>query len=142
MEITLDRLKHSLAVAKKMKRIASLNPDNYSASPDELFVLGLLHDVGYEFCESQKEHNTVGGILLRNEGFRYWKEVYYHGIPQKEYTSPELSLLNYVDMTIGPDGTELTIEERLSDIADRYGLDSVQYKEALELSKQIIESHQ
>lgn len=140
MEITFDRLKHSLAVAKKMKRIAESSPEKYSATPDELFLLGILHDIGYEFCENQEEHNTAGAILLKSEGYKYWQEVYYHGIPQTSYNTPELCLLNYVDMTIGPDGAEMTIEERLSDIAYRYGSDSAQYTEALKLSILIRES--
>ena len=140
MEITFDRLKHSLGVAKKMKRIALSSPEKYSATPDELFLLGMLHDIGYEFCEKQEEHNTVGATLLKTEGYKYWQEVYYHGIPQTIYNTPELCLLNFADMTVGPDGVEITIEERLSDIAFRYGLESVQYTEALKLSKLIDES--
>lgn len=137
MEITLDRLKHSLAVTRKMKRIAELNPNKYTTTPDELFILGLLHDVGYDFCEVQKEHNIVGGLLLKKEGYKFWKEIYYHGVPQTDYNSPELSLLNFVNMTIGPDSTGVTVEERLYDIAKRYGDSSVQYIEALKLVKQI-----
>ena len=45
MVITDDRIKHSLAVAKKMKEMAAENPDKYPVEPGAAFVLGLLHDV-------------------------------------------------------------------------------------------------
>ena len=109
----------------------------YSATPDELFILGMLHDIGYEFSETQSEHNTKGGLILKEQGYKFWKEVYYHGVPQTTYQSPELMLLNAVDMTIGPDGTELTMNERLDDIALRYGKGSVQYLEAIKLMEML-----
>ena len=54
--MTNDRLKHSLSVAKKMKEIVEGKTKMYSFNPDEAFILGMLHDIGYEFCETQEEH--------------------------------------------------------------------------------------
>jgi len=51
MQITVDRLKHSLAVATKMKEMAQTNCDVYPVNPDEAFVLGMIHDVGYAFSQ-------------------------------------------------------------------------------------------
>lgn len=48
-----------------------------------------------------------------------------------------LRLLNYVDMITGPDGTYMSIDDRINDIAERYGDDSWQVKEAIELANQI-----
>lgn len=137
MEITIDRLKHSLAVAIKMKSLAETEHEKYPVNPDDMFVLGLLHDIGYEFSEIQKEHAKKGGVMLQKQGYRYWKEVYYHGTTQKEYDSPELRLLNYVDMITGPSGEEMTVQQRIENITKRYGKGSWQEKEAIELSKMI-----
>jgi len=135
MEITVDRMKHSLAVATKMKELASTNKEKYQVDPDDAFILGLLHDIGYEFSKEQKEHANKGGLVLKEQNYKYWREVFYHGIPQDEYDSPMLRLLNYVDMITGPTGEYVTIQERIDDIAKRYGKGSWQEQEAIELLK-------
>lgn len=137
MEITIDRMKHSLAVAKKMKELVSTDPEKYMCSPEGAFVLGLLHDIGYEFSSEQREHANKGGLLLKEQGYKYWKEVYYHGIPQDEYDSPLLKLLNYVDMITGPTGEYMTVEQRIEDIAERYGDGSWQDIEARKLAEKL-----
>lgn len=139
MQITDDRLKHSLAVATKMKIMSQTNNEKYPVDPDEAFVLGMLHDIGYEFSQEQQEHANKGGLVLKKQGYKFWKEVYYHGIPQKEYDSPMLRLLNCVDMITGPTGEYMTIQERIDDIAERYGKGSWQEVEAIELAKQFEE---
>lgn len=135
MEITADRLKHSLAVARKMKALAAEFPKEYLMDPEDAFVLGFLHDIGYEFCDEQRDHANIGGEILKAQGYKYWKEIYYHGVPQNEYDSPALRLLNYVDMITGPSGEEMTVKERIDDIAARYGKDSTQEIEAIELAR-------
>lgn len=100
-------------------------------------ILGLIHDAAYEFVENQEEHEHKGGEILRSNGYRYWKEVYYHGNPDSEYDSAELRLLNRADMTTGPDGKDMTIDERLADIAERYGETSSQYINAKLLANKI-----
>ena len=135
MEITIDRLKHSLSVARKMRALAIEDPQKYPVDPNEAYVLGLIHDIGYDFSDEQKEHAYKGGKILEEQGHKYWKEVYYHGICQIEYDSAMLRLLNYVDMITGPTGKYVTIEERIEDIAKRYGKGSWQELEAIELAK-------
>lgn len=114
-----------IGVARCMRDIATKL--NWSEEKcEEMFVLGLLHDIGYEF-ENPKEHATIGGNILKNTGYKYWKEVLYHGNPNSEYKSIELKLLNSADMQISPCGDLITYSERLTDIKDRYGDVSVQY---------------
>ena len=98
MTITTNRVKHSLAVAVKMRELALTDYKKYPVNPDDAFILGMLHDVGYAFSENQETHANKGGIVLKAQNYKYWQEVYYHGIPQEEYDSPMLQLLNYVDM--------------------------------------------
>lgn len=104
---------------------------------EEMFVLGFLHDIGYEFAEQQCEHASVGGEMLKKQGYKYWKEVSCHGKLDVEYISEELTMLNIADMCIDSTGKEVGANERLSDIAARYGVDSKQYIEAEQLARKI-----
>ena len=137
MVVTIDRMNHSLSVANKMKELVEGSPNEYNASPNEAFIIGILHDIGYEFVDDQKEHAHVGGLTLKKQGYKYWKEIFYHGLPQNEFTSPELWLLNYVDMITGPTGKYTTLVERIKEISVRYGMGSWQEREAIELSKML-----
>ena len=69
----------------------------------------------------------IGGNLLRNSNYKYWKEVYYHGIPNSEYKSLYLDILNRADMMIDKYGNDVGFDKRLDDIKNRYGEDSIQY---------------
>jgi len=133
MKITEDRMKHCLEVANKMKHFASSRCEKYD-NANEMFVLGFLHDVGYEFSDKQEDHAQNGGEILKEQRYKYWKEVYYHGYPQNEYISKELALLNYADMTTGPRGENMSVDERIKDIKIRYGENSYQALAAKELA--------
>ena len=121
-----DRLKHSISVGRKMVEIGK----GYNLSEKELndlFMLGYNHDIGYEFCSDNIEHNIVGGEILKNNGYKYWQEVYYHGNPNIEYNSLFLKILNMADMQIDKYGDNVGYTKRLEDIKTRYGEDSMQY---------------
>lgn len=122
-----DRLKHSYAVAKKMMKIAK----EYNLSEEDImncFLIGLNHDIGYEFASNGLNHNKLGGQILRNNGFKYWQEVYYHGDIDCTYDSIFLDILNKADMQIDKYGNDVGYDKRLEDIKDRYGKDSITYK--------------
>lgn len=122
-----DRLKHSYAVARKMIEIGKKN--NFDDEQiKELFVLGLNHDIGYEFSQNGVNHNKIGGEILRDSGCKYWQEVYYHGEVETEYHSVFLNVLNQADMQIDKYGNDVGYEKRLKDIASRYGIESEVYK--------------
>lgn len=128
IKISSDRLNHIIAVARKMQFLSEkLGLDAIS---DDMFVLGFLHDVGYEFAYSKEEHPTIGGLLLKSNKYKYYNEVYYHGKVQDEYNSKELDLLNYCDMTVSPKGDNVTLDERLNDIKLRFGEESNTYTDA------------
>ena len=134
MEMTIDRLKHSLAVAVKMKQLAEDHYEGYQIDPEEAYVLGLVHDIGYQFVDDQRDHSYKGGELLKSQGYKYWKEVYYHGLVQDDYDSEMLRLLNYVDMTTDNKGEYVSMQDRLKGITERYGKDSWQATEAVKLA--------
>jgi hypothetical protein len=114
-----------------MKKMAETEHDVYPVNPDEAFILGMLHDIGYEFSKRPEEHAEKGGFLLKEQGYKFWNEIRYHSIVQTEYDSSMLRLLNYADITTGPAGQDMTIQERISDIAERYGKGSLQETEAV-----------
>lgn len=118
-----DRLKHSLSVARKMVEIAkskNLNEEDI----ENCFVIGYNHDIGYEFAENKFNHNIIGGEILKNSNFKYWKEIYYHGEIDTEYKSLYLDILNQADMQIDKYGNDVGYDKRLEDIKNRYGEDS------------------
>ena len=113
-----NRSLHSLGVAKKMVAIGKSKGLKISDLND-LFTLGIVHDIGYEFGPSN-EHQKLGGLVLKENGYRYWQEVYYHGLVQNEYSSLFLDILNQAGMQIDKMGNDAGYEGRLADIKSRY----------------------
>lgn len=118
-----DRIKHVFAVARLMKD----NADKLGLDKEKMFTLGLLHDIGYEFGESE-EHHKVGAAILEKQNYKYYKEVLYHGLPNIDYSSLALDLLNYADMHINKKGEYVSFEDRLEDIKNRRGENSSHYQ--------------
>lgn len=135
-----DRLKHSLAVARKMVEIAKLN----KLSDEEIincFVIGYNHDIGYEFTKNGINHNKIGGEILKQTGFKYWREIYYHGIVDSEYTSTYLDILNQADMQIDKYGNDVGYDNRLEDIKSRYGEKSEVYINCKKIVSKILDKN-
>lgn len=133
MENTDDRLKHVMGVAEKMRKYAP----KFGVKPEDAFVLGTLHDICHEFEPDSKKqnHNHKGALVLRNQGYIYWKEVYYHGAPQYKFDFPMLRLLNFADMTTGPAGEDMTVREKIMKTIEKYGKDSQQANDMRQMSK-------
>lgn len=138
MNIDSDRLKHSLAVARKMVEIGK-NKKLTEKELQELFVLGYNHDIGYEFSNNGINHNIIGGTILKNSGYKHWKGVYYHGEVNEKYNSLYLTILNKADMQIDKYGNDVGYDKRLQDIKNRYGEKSIVYINAEELIKKLKE---
>ena len=130
-----DRLNHSLAVARKMVEIGKINKLTQEQLQD-LFVLGYNHDIGYEYGNNEN-HSTIGGNILKQSNYKYWKEIYYHGKTNIEYSSLYLDILNQADMQIDKYGNDVGYDNRLNDIKNRYGLNSSAYTNAKELIEMI-----
>ena len=122
-----NRLKHSMSVANKMVEL------NNAKNAEEVFLIGYLHDIGYQFTDDKTQHNRIGGEILKKFGFKFWKEVYYHGEVNCEYKSDYLNLLNKADMIIDSKGNNVGFQNRLEDIKTRYGKNSPQYIKAKQL---------
>ena len=131
-----DRLKHSLVVARKMVEIGK----EYNLKEEELkdlFILGFNHDIGYEY-EDNSNHAHMGGEILKRNGYKYWKEVYYHGNIYSKYTSLYLEILNKADMQIDKYGNDVGYDKRLEDIKSRYGENSKVYNDVKILIEKLI----
>ncbi len=69
--IAENRKKHIWAVAELMKKYGQER--NMSKEDcEDLFMLGLLHDVGYEFAEPENYilHNKIGGGYFEKTGLQ------------------------------------------------------------------------
>ena len=131
--ISDSRLAHMRNVGRRAQLIARRLGIEAPEEQKDIFLMGYLHDVGYEFSNNQAEHERIGGRLLEHNGYRYWQEIYHHGNPDAEYSSTLLDILNAADMLTNAKGESVTFEERLSDIASRYGNTSQQHAKAKKL---------
>lgn len=131
-----DRLKHSIAVARKMVEIGKSKKFN-DIELQDLFLLGYNHDIGYEFVKENENHGIIGGNILKNNGYKYWQEVYYHGEINIDYKSEYLNILNQADMQIDKYGNDVGYEKRLADIGNRYEEDSQVFKKCEQLINEL-----
>ncbi len=122
-----DRKKHMFGVAEFLRNYA-LEQNMSQHDCDELYTLGLLHDIGYAFLEEKDyyQHGIVGGEFLKTQNYQYWREVYYHGVVNCAYQSKYLDLLNCADMHVDSKGNVVSFEARLEDITRRHGTTIIQ----------------
>lgn len=131
-----DRWRHVQAVAAKAGKFSAA----VGADADLLVAAAWLHDVGYSSDLTDTGfHPLDGARYLRGSGFddRVARLVAHHsgavfeaeerGLRERlldEFQpeeSPVADLLWLCDMTVGPVGQDLTVEDRLTEIALRYG---------------------
>ena len=91
-KLTKDRLNHMHKVAEVLYNIS---PED---KKEEMYVLGFLHDIGYLY--STDHHSKSGANLLKLVGYKYWKEIKYHGTPNPTYMSHELNELNRANLCV------------------------------------------
>lgn len=134
-----SRYRHCHNVGKKMQQYARdvLHKDEEYCSA--MFILGCMHDVGYELDGDAFKHDEVMCEALGQDGYRYATEIRYHSFMQDTYNSVEMRLLYFGDMTVDGMGNWCTLDERLEDIAERHGKDSTVYKESKQIADQLIE---
>lgn len=135
--IDVDRSLHMLQVGRTSYR---LSKDLFSWDDSkcrQMFVLGLIHDCGYEFAFEQTDHPSIGADILEECGFSYSEEIRWHGMASAPYSSDELLVLNIADLITSKDGKVITTVKRSEDIARRYGVDSPQYDEVIALISEI-----
>ncbi|TYC23978.1 phosphohydrolase [Micromonospora sp. MP36] len=134
------RWRHVQAVAAKAEAIKFV-----AAEDAELLVSSAwLHDIGYSPALVDTGFHSLDGarwLLRRGCSFRLAALVANHSCASYEAAERGLyddlvsafpleqsaasDALWYADMTTGPDGQNLTVEERLAEIRQRYGPDDV-----------------
>lgn len=129
--ISENRWQHILGVARKAKMLAKKLKTNDTQYAEDMFLLGIMHDLGYEFMESNASHAAIGGEILKRSGYQYWQEVALHGDETVDDMTDELFILNCADMMTGPKGEDFTFDERLKEIAQRFGEDADAYKKCV-----------
>lgn len=128
--ISENKIKHSLAVARKCAQLAHDQGMNENAQ-NACFVMGLLHDIGYEINPTNTHPKTSYYMLCHMEMYKYevFEAIRDHGTKYKNLTEFD-KILNTADLMIGYDGTELTPENRIQQIAEYHGEDSTHIEHA------------
>jgi predicted HD phosphohydrolase len=132
-----DRWTHVQAVADKARRVAAVLP---AEDADLLIAAALLHDVGYAPSLNRLGFHAVdGGRFLRAQGQeRLARLVAHHSGARFEAQERGLveelaafavedgqvmDALTFADMTTGPAGQPMTLEQRIEEVQRRYPLD-------------------
>ena len=136
------RIDHVLAVGAKARRIASAFDD---VDAEVLVASAYLHDIGYapELVDTGL-HQIDGARWLRSQGHEDLAGlVAHHSAAHVElrlrgrlqalepYRRPAYALsaaLAYCDITTGPHGQDVTLDERIAEVGDRRRRDSVVYR--------------
>lgn len=133
------RWTHSNAVAQKAAGLAN---QVGLTDRDVLVAAAYLHDIGYApVLAVEGFHPLDGGIHLRSSGHeRLAALVTHHGGAAEEAALRDLAdalrdfrredsdaarILDFCDLTVGPNGEDMSPEQRLADVEARYGLDHV-----------------
>lgn len=134
--ISNDRMMHTLQVARRCYQLAKEKYQLKETECRKAFVIGFLHDIGYEFSEYNLEHPQKGYDLIKETLGIELPEVREHGNADAEQTT-FLAILNEADLTIDSKGNSVTVEERLNDIKSRYSETAKEYLNTVELAKRI-----
>ncbi len=127
------KMAHCIGVAEFMRE----NAEKYGIDPDVAYTVGLLHDIGY--LEGRRDHEATGADILtatfgENVDRSVINAIAYHGTnPYKlnqEDITPIHVLLIDADMSVNARGFRVGHEDRLKDIARRYGTDGIEFETA------------
>lgn len=137
-----DRRAHSLAVGRKAEAAASTVR---AAVRSDLVTAAVLHDIGYahpgtgfhpldgaRFLDGLGFSRAVCHLVVHHSGSTWEAEergldltVYAEFAVSDVDLGPAHAVLWWADMTTGPDGADVRVEDRLSEICARYGPDDV-----------------
>ena len=130
------KMAHMIGVAEYMRN----NAKKYGLHPEQMYVLGLMHDIGYLY--GRKGHEETGTELLQDMGLNddILFAIEQHGKAisdiESEYSinlysdCKKLFLLLEADMSIDFMGHYVGFDGRLRDIEERYGREHPAYETA------------
>ena len=73
--ISEHRLDHTIAVARKCYDLAKNEYDMSEMDARKMFLMGFLHDMGYEFSENTEEHPGIVSDILNSLSEQDFPEV-------------------------------------------------------------------
>lgn len=142
------KMAHMIGVAEYMRERA----DDYGLSPDVMYTVGLLHDIGY--LGGRLGHERYGAAILSalNVDDDISFAIAHHGDnPYKfqeecgnDAVTPEFVLLLEADMSVDARGYRSGFDGRLKDIGERYGYDHIAFetaKETIQFIKEYQQAH-
>lgn len=122
--LTEDKIMHSKAVAEYMFDHAEM----YGQNPAEMYILGLLHDIGYLYGDDDPAES--GAEILHQRGYKDAFFIKYQNtVPESSCMNQPLALilLRAADLSIDRKGNNVGFDKRLEEIAEHYGEDSHEY---------------
>ena len=134
--ISENKMKHCLGVARKCYQIAK-NRNYDEIFCRKMFMLGYVHDIGYEFSDEIEGHGCIAAGIIESLGvsdYAFVSAIKFHGyklddsLPVKR--TKELEILIEADLSVDHMGSEVNPSDRLLSIGFRYGTESKQYKNA------------
>ena len=135
--ISDNRLFHTRGIARMCYKYAYILTQNPSAA-QKLFVLGWNHDIGYEFSAKPSSHPYHGASVLTHitHNGEVLGPIKNHGDASMiDFNSFDEIILNIADLTVDSAGNTCTMDERLEDIASRYGSTSRE----VDMTSQVVE---
>lgn len=128
------RMKHMHGVAEYMRN----NAEKYGLNLYCMYIVGLLHDIGYINGKASHEENGANMLLSLKVLEKYCDIIRFHGKTPEEYKAifrcsddeipKELILLWEADMHVDQSGEDVGYEARLTDIGNRLGFLSEAYR--------------
>lgn len=125
------KMAHMIGVAEYMRERA----EDYNLNPDEMYAVGLLHDIGY--IGGRQGHEQYGAGIMENLGMDMDVifAISHHGENMKEVAAqfgkdnlyPLYVLMVEADMSVDAKGYRVGFEGRIEDIKNRYGEDHIAY---------------
>ena len=142
--ISDDKILHSLNVARKCYQLAKEEYELTETNARKAFLLGLIHDFGYEFSQEAEDHPSVAVNVLaslnKNDIDQMMFAILTHGKPARFSGTIYQVILNEADLTVDHMGNNVTMKERCDAISEHYGQDSQEYHNSVKMGQKIIES--
>lgn len=138
--ISDNKLKHSIAVARTcVEKGKELNLSE--AELDACFVMGFLHDIGYEKINSDitKHPQKSYEMICNAQEYRtdILNAIKNHGRCNNEKMTKFDYILNYADLTVDHKGEHVSIDKRVKSIGKWHGEMSEHYIHAKEQADSI-----
>lgn len=131
--ISENKIKHCLGVARACREIAKQKGYSEDFS-DAMFVMGLLHDIGYE-DEPNSSHGHKSSEMIKSFEVHLQEccdAIDCHGLVFDNWVIYD-EILNLADLTTSHEGNKISVLERLKRIEARWGSSSVHYRHAVEV---------